>query len=217
MEINVTKLTDENLLRKANSFTTGHDSTMSLETAYRIGHSPIRTQLFWVECRDIPLCVASHLVRHPIGVTWYQRSKRPDRGGEDFQEVCENLSKAAKGVLDIPYGRRKQLRNFADGLAETITKLPERFDRHAPTDLAFICNAETLMNIAHARLCRKAAAETRIVVLAICAEVQKVDPALFPHLVPKCIYRGGICREPKSCGYCKTELGQKTLTMYKSL
>lgn len=197
MEINVTKLTDESLLRKANSFTTGHDSKMNLATAYRIGHSPIRTQLFWVECRGIPLCVASHLVRHPIGVTWYQRSKRPDRGGEDFQEVCNKLAE--------------------NPTAEVIRTLPDRFDRNAPTDLAFICNAETLINIAHARLCRKAATATRVVVLAICAEVNKVDPALYPHLVPKCIYRGGICREPQSCGFNKSELGQKILNQYKLL
>lgn len=197
MEINVTKLTDENLLRKANSFTTGHDSKMSLETAYRIGHSPIRTQLFWVECRGIPLCAASHLVRHNIGVTWYQHSKRPDRGGENFDNVCAKLA--------------------AHPTTEEILTLPDRFDRHAPTDIAFICNAETLINIAHARLCQQAAPETYTVVLAICDGVKKVDPALSPHLVPKCIYRGGICSEPKSCGLNKSSLGNKMLNQYKQL
>ena len=217
MEINVTKLTDVTLLRKANGFTTGRDSNMTLETAYRIGHSPIRTQMFWVECHDIPLCVASHLVRHPIGVTWFQRTKRPDRGGEDFTEVCENLAQATMGVMDITHRPRKQMMDFVFEIADTIKTLPDRFDRHAPTDLAFICNAETLMNIAHARLCHKAALETRLVVSAICEKVKDVDPALYPHLVPKCIYRGGICREPKSCGFNKSSLGLKMLNQYKQL
>lgn len=46
MEVKVKKLTDVALLRKANSFTTGKGSVMTLEKAYKLGHSPIRTQLF---------------------------------------------------------------------------------------------------------------------------------------------------------------------------
>ena len=32
-------------------------------------------------------------------------------------------------------------------------------------------------------------------------EIEVVDPALAKHLVPMCVYRGGICSEPNSCGY----------------
>lgn len=176
MNITVKKLTDVELLRKANSFTTGRDSHMSLAKAYAYQHSPIRTQLFWIECREIPLFVASQLVRQHVGVQFFQKSHRPDRNPDAKDE-----------------------------------------GRMTPTDLAFICNAEALMNMAHKRLCGKASKETREVVQAICELVEEQDPDLYKHLVPQCVYRGGICPEPKSCGYNKTGLFNKILTEYKKL
>ena len=85
MNIKVTKLTGIDLLHKANSFTTGKESGMSLKTAYCTLHSPARTQLFTIEFEGIPLFVASQLVRSKAGVEWWQRSKRTDRGGANFQ------------------------------------------------------------------------------------------------------------------------------------
>lgn len=92
MHVTIKKLTDVKLLQCANSFTTGRDSHMTLARAYRHGHSPIRTQLFWVECREIPLFVASQLVRSHVGVQFFQLSKRPDRGGSDLSSVCATLA-----------------------------------------------------------------------------------------------------------------------------
>ena len=77
-EVKVTKLTDIELLHKANSMTTGKESYMTLKQCYKAMHSNARTQLFWIEMHDIPLSVASHLVRH-VHAQPYQRSKRPDR------------------------------------------------------------------------------------------------------------------------------------------
>lgn len=176
MKINIQKLTNADLLHRANEFTTGHESRMSLATAYRLGHSPIRTQLFWVELREIPLFVASQLVRQHVGVQFFQKSHRPDRNPNAKDE-----------------------------------------GRMTPTDLAFICNAEALINMAHKRLCGKASAETREVVKAICELIEERDPDLYQHLVPQCVYRGGICPEPKGCGYNKTGLFNKILTEYKKL
>lgn len=86
MNIKVTKLTNVDLLRKANSFTTGKESGMSLNTAYRTLHSPTRTQLFTIELEDIPLFVASQLVRSHVGVQFYQKSHRPDRNKDAKDE-----------------------------------------------------------------------------------------------------------------------------------
>ena len=86
MKINIQKLTNLDLLRRANEFTTDHESRMSLATAYRLGHSPIRTQLFWVELREIPLFVASQLVRQHVGVQFFQKSHRPDRNPDAKDE-----------------------------------------------------------------------------------------------------------------------------------
>lgn len=200
MIVNVTKLTDVELLQEANSSTTGHDSNMTLERAYRYGHSPIRTQLFWIVCKDIPLFVASQLVRSHVGVQFYQRSKRTDRGGADFTERCKRIADRLNeiGINGGWYDKR-----IAASVREEILELPNEFDRYAPTDLSFIINAEALMNMAHKRLCSKASPETRELMAMIKHEIEVVDPALARHLVPMCVYRGGICSEPNSCGYTK--------------
>lgn len=211
MNIKVEKLTDASLLRRANAFTTGHNSKMTLAKAYCYQHSPIRTQLFWCEYYSIPLFVASHLVRHNVGVQFFQLSKRPDRGGEDFRRVCEDLANDL--LID-------GASNFADDFLNDVSivrELPKRFDRYAPVDLAFIANAEALMNMSHKRLCFKASAETRATMLAIRAEVEKVDPDLAMHMVSQCIFRGGICGEPKSCGWIKGKEAAHVLTSYLKL
>lgn len=209
MEIKVTKLTDVSLLRLANSFTSGKESNMTLARAYKHGHTTIRTQLFTVELTDIPLFVASQLVRQTQGVSWFQRSKRTDRGGKDFREECKQLGTYLWNAHLL--GDNEE---FARFLADLEDFFPDNFDRHTPTDLMCIINAEALMNMAHKRLCSKASEETRQVVDAIKAEVDKVDPDLAAHMVPQCIYRGGICPEAKPCGLHRN---QKFLNAYRSL
>lgn len=213
MTIKITKLTGLDLLRKANSFTTGHDSGMSLATAYRHGHSPIRTQLFCIELSDIPLFVASQLVRSHIGVQWYQRSKRTDRGGSDFEYECEEL---AREVENNELLSESEQRKAEFQIAEDIRHLPRCFDRYAPTDLMCIANAEAIINISHKRLCAKASKETREIWQAVCELIDEQDPDLFLHLVPQCIFRG-VCPEPCSCGYLRTPDGQAALATYQAL
>lgn len=193
-------------------YTTGRDCQMSLATAYKNRHSIIRSQLFFVELTDIPLFVASQMVRSHVGVQFFQRSKRTDRGGEDFSAVCEDIA-LALSENGSDYGHLAVASNLA---IQDILKLPNRFDRYAPTDLAFIINADALMNMSHKRLCTKASQETREIWQTVCAKIKDIDPALYQHLVPQCLYRGGICGEPRSCGYCKTEIFKKALTFYKA-
>lgn len=209
MEIKVTKLTDVSLLRLANSFTSGKESNMTLAKAYMHGHTTIRTQLFTVELTDIPLFVASQLVRQTQGVSWYQRSKRTDRGGGDFAKECaEYASLIWKAHLD------EDITMVAQYTDELMRDLPMSYDRYAPTDLMGVMNAEALMNMAHKRLCSKASAETVAVVGTIRDKVRNVDPDLADHMVPQCIYRGGICPEAKPCGLHQN---QKILNAYRIL
>lgn len=218
MKVEVTKLTDVKLLQRANSFTTGRDSKMTLAQAYRAGHSTIRTQLFWVECTEIPLFVASQLVRSHVGVQFFQRSKRTDRGGRDFSAVIDNIVERMS-MLDYT------IENIDADTAlcqlhevkSVINDLPMQFDRYAPTDIAFIINAEALINMAHKRLCAKASSETRDVMTQIALGVAIADPALAEHLVPQCVYRGGICSEPKSCGWIFSGVGSTVLEEYVTM
>ena len=212
--IKVTKLTGIYLLRKANSFTTGRDSKMSLAKAYCYGHSPIRTQLFWIEMTDIPLFVASQFVRSHIGVQWYQRSKRTDRGGEDFREVCEQL---AIEIENNDMLTESEQRDVEQQVAVEIRKLGDRFDRYAPTDLACIINAEAIINMSRKRLCAKASKETREIWENVIALIEEVDPDLAKHCVKPCVASCGLCREPKGCGFNKTEMCGKLIEGYKKL
>lgn len=207
MKVTVTKITDESLLRKSNRYSSNKESTMTLATAYKNGHTNIRTQLFVVELEDIPLYVASQLVRQTQGVNWFQRSKRTDRGGKDFKEECRALSLQIwkdRGNVEELHMLLYDLENF----------FPYNFDRCAPTSLMGILNAEALMNMGHKRLCYKASSGTGLVVASIRDEVRAVDPDLAKHMVPQCIYRGGICPEPKGCGWNENEVA---LNHYKKL
>ena len=221
MNIKVTKLTGIDLLHKANEFTTGHESRMSLATAYRLGHSPIRTQLFWVELREIPLFVASQLVRSHVGVQFFQRSKRTDRGGANFQNECDALTDTLETQIEniedgsFPYTREAVLDNLRDSV-EIIKELPERFDRYAPTDLMCLINAETIINMSRKRLCTKASKETREIWQKVCELIEECDPDLYPHLVKPCVATG-VCRECKSCGYIKTMAFSREREEYRSL
>jgi hypothetical protein len=86
-----------------------------------------------------------------------------------------------------------------------VSRRPDRYgdgteNRYTLVNHRFIANAEALLNIARRRLCFKASPETREAVLMIKESLRQVDPDLAYYMVPNCIYRGGICPEPKPCG-----------------
>lgn len=221
MEVKVTKLTDVSLLQLANSYTTNKQSKMSLGLAYKHKHSPIRTQIFAVELRDIPLFVASQLVRSHVGVQWYQRSKRTDRGGEDFRVECHDFGQtldilAEQIDTELSEEKAESLRNALGDLETEVKSWGNKFDRYAPTDLLGIMNAEAIINMSHKRLCSKASKETREVWMQVCDEISSVDLALSDHCVPQCVYCG-FCPEPKSCGLLKTQSGKVAREEYLKL
>ena len=76
MRIEVDKVTTESLMKRACRMTIRGESNVSLEKMYRCEHSPIRTQLFWIEMYDIPTFVSVHLVRHKYGVEHFVCSNR---------------------------------------------------------------------------------------------------------------------------------------------
>lgn len=80
--VTIKKLTDDSLMRQACAFTIDKKSRADLGKMYLSEHSPIRTQLFWIEMFDIPTFVSVHLVRHHVGVDHFVKSNRDDRGGD---------------------------------------------------------------------------------------------------------------------------------------
>ena len=153
--IRVLKLTGTELLRLACESTMhGKKSGMTLKQIYQCEHSPIRTQLFWVEMH-IPTFVSVHFVRHKIGVEHFVETNRDDRGGVEA-------------------------------------------DRWTPVKHSMLINAQALIQMARKRLCRKAHPTTRQVMADLRFAVQEVDPDLFEHMVPECVYRGK-CNEIHPC------------------
>ena len=158
--VKIEKLTDESLLRRACASTMHSrdaQSSASLKTMYKAEHSPIRTQLFWIEMTNIPTSVSIHFVRHKIGGEHFVSTNRPDRGG--------------------------------DVGANRITPV-----RHS-----MLANAQSLISMSHVRLCHKAESSTLQVMKEIRDAMILVDPDLAEAMVPTCVYRNGICCEPRPC------------------
>lgn len=221
VQIKVTKLTDVNLLRLANSFTSGKESKMSLAKAYAYRHSPIRTQMFAIELTDIPLFVASQLVRSHVGVQWYQRSKRTDRGGEDFRIECydfgQTLDTLAEYIdADMPQDKVNGIITALDEMETEVKSWANKFDRYAPTDLLGVLNAEAIINMSHKRLCTKASLDTRAIWAQVVNAIRDIDPDLANHCVPQCVYCG-FCSEPKGCGWIKSQKGMAMRNDYLKL
>lgn len=213
MKIEVKQVTPRELWRECAEMTTGKPCKMSWADALRTNHSIIRAQEWIIKLCDIPSFVAGHLVRH-IHAQPYVRSKRVDRGGGDFNEVCRNIAFEVRTAWIDSNPDIYKIGNILGEHADLIEQLPERFDRLAPTSMIIKANAEEIINISRDRLCRKASKETQDVWRKVVELIGEQDPDLANFCVPKCIFRGGICPESKSCGFIKSELGKGCLTTY---
>jgi hypothetical protein len=76
-------------------------------------------------------------------------------------------------------------------------------------------NAQAIINISKKRLCHQASIETRQAWQLLLDNLD--EPELIKLCVPTCIYRNGICPEPKSCGYTKTADFKIKLQQYTEL
>lgn len=206
MKVSVEKITDARIMREACEMTFLGKSNMSLKKMYACEHSPCRTQIFWICLYDIPLFCSTQLLRHHVGSQPFQLTCRRDRNGGNnhFQEKIGQ-------VIDlINHGRNKEA-------IVILNWLEENADRYTKVNLGIFLNAQALINMAKDRLCSDASAETREIFKAIKAEIEKVDHDLAQFLVPRCIYRGGICNSLKPCGFNQNESFNKQLEQYKNL
>ncbi len=105
MNVNVRKLTDEELMREACNSTFNGKSGQTLFKMYRSEHSPVRTQMFWITCKNIPLFVSTHLLRHHVGSQPYALTHREDRhgGGDNGRDTLTSLSilANAQSLIDM--------------------------------------------------------------------------------------------------------------------
>ena len=194
-QVSVRKLTDEDLARSACEMTFNGTSKQTLDSIYRSEHSPARTQLFWITCTNIPLFVSTHLLRHHVGSVPFQLTCRQDRKGGNprLHDLIKKIIEHSETITD-----KAELKSY---LTEELDWIANNTDRYTPVNLGLMVNAQSLIDMAKLRICLQAAEETREVFALIKKAVAAVDPALARLMVRKCVYRGGICGEPKCCGF----------------
>lgn len=205
--VEVRKLTDEELMREACETTFLGTSHQTLQSIYRSEHSPARTQLFWIKLKNIPLFVSTHLIRHHVGSQPFQLTCRDDREGGNPGLIAK-VTDIQDMLAGLVYNNSRPVSDFLpviSAIQDKLEWLKENSDRYTPVNLSILVNAQSLIDMAKLRFCNQASKETRIVFEAIWVKIKETDPALAKFMVPKCIYRGGICGEPKCCGYNRSK------------
>lgn len=219
-EVSVKKLTDETLMRQACEMTFLGTSKQSLSSIYKSEHSPVRTQLFWVEFKGIPLFVSAHLLRHHVGAVPYQLTCRDDRTGGNpnfkaridaiISDLSEIEAESKCGDTDwVDFGKM-------DNVISELDNLSENCDRYTPVNLGLLLNAQSLMDMSKLRLCFQAHKETIAVFKKLKDVLSVTDPDLTFFMVKKCVYRGGICGEPRCCGFNHSQGFSRELKEYIS-
>lgn len=211
--VSVTKLTDEELMRQACESTFAGKSHVSLSSIYKSEHSPARTQMFWIELKNIPLFVSTHLIRHHVGSVPFQLTCRDDRKGGNpdlparIDDILSDLELVQSGTI---------YRDTIDKIVEKLEWIKYNTDRQTPVNLSLLVNAQSLIDMAKLRLCKQAHKDTITVFQEIKFQLDQIDPNIANLMVPKCVYRNGLCGEPHCCGYNSTLKFREQLKDYVS-
>ena len=84
---------------------------------------------------------------------------------------------------------------------------PDNETRWTPKDHGIFTNAQELMQISRMRLCEKADNNAQFLIEVLRYGIEVDTPSLALNMVPKCVYRNGICDEGKmTCGKLKFKL-----------
>lgn len=89
--------------------------------------------------------------------------------------------------------------------------------QNATVTHACAANLQAIINISKVRLCKQASYETRYAWVMFLGELINHMPEVPDFCQPTCIYRNGICPEPRSCGFNKTSQFNKLSDAYKLL
>lgn len=218
--VSVRKLTDVDLLQEACAATFLGVSHASLISLYKSEHSPVRTQMFWISLKNIPLYISTHLIRHHVGSVPFQLTCRDDRNGgnpgliQKIDSINEKLAMLLSMINQAACGTQEDI---IRKIIEELNWLKDNADRYTPVNLSLCINAQSLIDMSKLRLCTGCAArETVIVFRAIKNEIAKIDPDLASMMVRKCVYRNGLCGEQRCCGFNHTAEFKAELRDYVS-
>lgn len=135
MEMSIKKLTDESLMQRACAFTRGAETAKTtLKEIYECGHSPMRTQLFWIEITDLPTYVSVHLVRHNVGVTHFVQSNRDKEDITRETPVNHAMLVNAEAIINMS---RKRLCGKASAETRAVFQMLRVLMDKVDSDLAW--------------------------------------------------------------------------------
>jgi len=208
--VSVSKHTDVDLMRSSCEMTFNGKSKQSLLSMYVSEHSPTRTQMFWLELKNIPLYVSTHLLRHHVGSQPFALTHRNDRmgGGYDLPTLVNEI----KGMMD-----NVESDSDYEAVKDKLDFISDNCGRNTPTDLGLWINAQSLIDMAKSRICLMASKETRDIFDMVKSTIIEVDPDLAKMLVPKCVYRNGLCGEGKNCCGLNKRIESSEFAYYKEL
>lgn len=209
----VRKLTNDELMKEACESTFLGKSNQSLLSIYKSEHSPARTQLFWVKIENVKLYISTHLLRHHVGSQPFALTMRNDRDGGKDQ--CPYIAGRLRELFSVP--EEEKTEEVINEINELLDELEFKAGRNALTNLSLLINAQSFIDMAKLRLCTQASSETREVFKLMKDCVKEIDPDLANVMVAKCIYRNGLCGEPRCCGYNHTPAFINELDQYLSL
>lgn len=220
--VSVRKLTDLELLQEACATTFLGSSHATLISLYKSEHSPVRTQLFWISLKNIPLYISTHLIRHHVGSVPFQLTCRDDRkgGNPDVPGKLDLLKEKLRNLIDNWHNGGSFISDYqqeVDSIVEELDWLKENSDRETPVNLSLCINAQSLIDMAKLRLCMQASQGTREVFSEIKNQIAKIDPELASVMVRKCVYRNGLCGEMRCCGFNSTSAFETEAKGYASL
>ena len=84
--------------------------------------------------------------------------------------------------------------------------IPGEYSREQLVPFVMKLTTRAIKEISHYRMCKKAEKPTRDFMALFKAELCQIEPELAKHLVPLCVFRGGICTEFNSCQNKKGDL-----------
>lgn len=142
--------------------------------------------------------------------------------------VCEHSTIRSLEYIwqweDIPYWVSVHITRHNQGITHFVSSqrndVQNKYDRreapqNALTNHRCVANAQAILNISRARLCKSASIETRDVWNMFLTSIKDLTPELYNLCVKPCIYRNGICPEVfNPCGFNKTELFKTELDKY---
>lgn len=212
-EIDVRKLTDVELMREACETTFLGTSKQSLISIYKSEHSPVRTQLFWIKFKRIPLFIATHLIRHHVGSVPFQLTCRDDKEGGN-PGLPQKIDDVKRKLHHLTSMNPEEQREAISKIQTELSWLEYNADRYTPVNLSLLINAQSLIDMSKLRLCNMAHSETIELFKELKEAIKEQDASLAAMMVRKCVYRAGLCGEPRCCMFNRTPSFKKELGEY---